>query len=252
MSRLDRPARPPAATDDAGFVRGGMEPAASSPVSPIVTDSEMMMKRALLMLPLALAGCGKKQVGLPDDPIQRAATCGVIAAADARRAGGVDAKFTIEQQGQILHYALLAGAQGGSFAKSSSAAVVAAMPRLGDKVTAGKWEQLIPECQAAYPASRPVEAVTLPSDPLQAQAGCYGLADFVTTALRSQENNFIDRVRAYDEMKRNLDAKMGATIKARGLSLSQATEARSEAMATAATLGPPTVVLDQCVKRFGS
>jgi hypothetical protein len=208
--------------------------------------------RAWILLPLALAGCAKKQAGLPEDPIQRAATCGVVAAAEARRAGGVDAKLTIEQQGHILHYALLAGAEGGTFDKPRSAAVVNAMPQLGDKVTNGKWEPLIGECAEAYPVSRPAESITLPSDALTAQAGCHDLADFMTTALRVQENNFIDQMRAYDGMERALDPKMGATLKARGLNLAQANDARAKALAALVTLGPPTAVLDQCVKKFGS
>ena len=210
------------------------------------------MKRALWLLPLALAGCGKKQAGLPDDPIQRAATCGVVAAAEARRAGGVDAKFTIEQQGHILHYALLAGAEGGTFDKGRSAAVVNAMPGLGDKVTGKDWEGLIDECAAAYPVSRPVETVTLPSDPLVTQAGCHDLADFLTTAVRSQENDFIDRIRAYDGLQTRLDQLMGRTVKARGLSQAQANDVRAKALAEVATLGPPTTVLDRCVKKYGS
>ena len=208
--------------------------------------------RAWILLPLLLAGCGHRQAGLPDDPIQRAATCGVVAAADARRAGGIDAKLTIEQQGHILHYALLAGAEGGRFDRTRSAAVVNAMPALGDKVTARKWEPLIGECASAYPASRAAESVALPSDALTAQAGCHDLADFVTTALRTQEGNFIDRMRAYDGLKRALDPKMGATLKARGLGLAQANEARAKALAAVVALGPPTTVLDQCVKKYGS
>ena len=208
--------------------------------------------RAWILLPLALTACAKQQAALPDDPIQRAATCGVVAAADARRAGGVDAKFTIEQQGHILHYALLSGAEGGQFDKGRSAAVVNAMPRLGDKVTSGKWEPLIDECAAAFPATRPAASVTLPSDTLDAQAGCHDLADFLTTALRAQENNFIDRMRAYDGMQRKLDPRMGATLKARGLDQAQANDARAKAMAKVVALGPPTAVLDQCVKKFGS
>ncbi|MFD1613055.1 hypothetical protein ACFSCW_14715 [Sphingomonas tabacisoli] len=208
--------------------------------------------RAWMMLPLLLAGCGQKQAALPDDPIQRAATCGVIAAAQARQARGVDAKLTIEQQGHILHYALLAGGEGGSFDRTRSAAVVNAMPQLGDKVTSGKWEPLIGQCASAYPATRPVDSVTLPSDPLTAEAGCHDLADFVTTALRTQENNFIDKMRAYDEVQRKLDQKMGATLKARGLNQAKANEARAKAFASIVTLGPPTTVLDQCVKKFGS
>lgn len=189
---------------------------------------------------------------MPDDPIQRAATCGVVAAAEARKAGGVDAKLTIEQQAHVLHYALLAGAEGGSFDRTRSAAVVNAMPQLGDKVTGGKWEQLIPECADAYPATKPGGAISLPSDALTAQAGCHDLADFVTTALRTQENNFIDRVRAYDDMERRLDSRMGATIKARGLNQAQANEARAKGLAAVSVLGPPTAVLDQCVTKFGS
>ena len=208
--------------------------------------------RAWMILPLALAGCGPKQAALPDESIQRAATCGVVAAAEARRAGGVDAKLTIEQQGHILHYALLAGAEGGTFDKGRSAAVVNAMPGLGDKVTGGKWEPLIDECASAYPASKPAASVTLPSDSLVAQAGCHDLADFLTTALRSQENNFIDRMRAYDGMERKLDTRMGSTIKARGLNLERANEARAKALATVASLGPPTAVLDRCVEKYGS
>jgi hypothetical protein len=210
------------------------------------------MRAAWIMLPLALAACGKKPAALPDDPIKRAATCGVVAAADARRAlGSVDAKLTIEQQGHILHYALIEGAAGGSFDRTRSAAVVNAMPLLGDKVTAGKWEPLAGECADAYPAAKPDESVTLPSDTLTAQAGCHDLSDFITTALRAQENNYIDRMRAYDAMERKLDNKMGAMLKARGLNQAQANEARAKALAKVATLGPPIAVLDQCVKTFG-
>ncbi len=210
------------------------------------------MRAAWIMLPLALAACGKKEAGLPDDPIKRAATCGVVAAADARRSlGSVDAKLTIEQQGHILHYALIEGAEGGSFDRTRSAAVVNAMPQLGDKVTGGKWEPLVGQCADAYPATKPVESVTLPTDPLTVQAGCHDLSDFITTALRSQENNFIDRMRAYDAMERKLDNRMGATLKARGLNQAQANEARAKALAQVATLGPPITVLDQCVKKFG-
>jgi hypothetical protein len=207
----------------------------------------------MMLVLLLAAGCGSKPAALPDDPIKRAATCGVVAAADARRSlGSVDAKLTIEQQGHILHYALIEGSEGGSFDRTRSAAVVNAMPLLGDKVTGGKWEPLIGECADAYPATKPVESVTLPSDALTVQAGCHDLSDFITTALRSQENNFIDKMRAYDAMERTLDNKMGATLKARGLNQAQANEARAKALAKVATLGPPIAVLDQCVKKFGS
>ena len=208
--------------------------------------------RAWLMLPLILAGCGSRDADLATDPVQRAATCGVVAAADARRASGnVEAKLTLEQQGRILHYAMLAGSEGGRFDKTRTAAVVNAMPTLGNTVTAGKWEQRIPECEAAFPPTKPVAGVTLPPDALQAQAGCHDLADFFTEAMRSSEADYIDRIRAYDSMRRDLDTKLGATLRARGLSQTQGEEARDKAVAALVRLGNPVTVLDQCVKRFG-
>ncbi|NNM77015.1 hypothetical protein HJG53_08885 [Sphingomonas sp. ID1715] len=208
--------------------------------------------RAWLLLPLVLASCGRREAELPADPIERAATCGVIAAAEARRASAdVEAKLTLEQQGRILHYALLAGVEGGSFDKTRSAAVVNAMPLLGEKVTQGKWDRLIPRCEAAFPATKTGD-VDLPSDPLDAQAGCQDLAAFFTTALRASEADYIDRIRVYDQMRRDLDPKLGATIRARGLTQKQGEAARDKALATIVQRGSPVAVLDACAKRFGA
>ena len=208
--------------------------------------------RAWLMLPLALTACGPREAELPADPVERAATCGVVAAAQARQASAnVEAKLTLEQQGRILHYALLAGAEDGSFDKTRSAGVVNAMPALGDKVTQGKWDRLIPQCEAAYPATK-AGAVTLPSDRLAAEAGCKDLADFFTTALRQSEADYIDRIRVYDQMRRDLDARLGTTIRARGLSQSRGEAERDKALAQIVQLGSPVAVLDACAKRFGA
>lgn len=207
------------------------------------------MRRCWFLLPLILAGCGPKPVALPEDPIRRAATCGVVAAADARRQAGAATKLTIEQQGHILHYALLAGAEGDSFDRTRSAAVVNAMPSLGDKVTAGDWQPLIGACNGAYPAAR-AQPVSLPSDALEAEAGCLALDQFVTTALRSQAANFKDRMQSYDALGRALDAKLARTAKARALSQQQLYAARNRALADVVKLGPPTTTLDACVKRF--
>ena len=57
----------------------------------------------------------------------------MIAAAQARKASGnVEAKLTLEQQGAILHPAILTGSETGRFDKTRTAAVVNAMPQEGD------------------------------------------------------------------------------------------------------------------------
>jgi hypothetical protein len=137
-------------------------------------------------------------------------------AANARRASGdVQAKLTIEQQGSILHHALLAGAEDGRFDQSRAAAVVNALPALGDMVTGAEWEPLIAQCAAAFPATAANGEITLPSDTLRAQAGCEELGGFVVNALRASEADIPDRIRAYDAMRRSLDAQVGDGSRAR-------------------------------------
>ncbi len=79
-----------------------------------------------------LAGCGgPKALTLPEDPIDRAATCGVVAAAEAR-AGSPDIKAALpfEAQGRILHHALVAASEGGSFSGQKASAVSKRMSEL--------------------------------------------------------------------------------------------------------------------------
>ena len=72
---------------------------------------------------MLLAGCGKKSLALPTDPIERAATCGVIAAATLRTAAGVKGDLSPEDQGRIFHYPLLAASESGSYEAEKAGAV---------------------------------------------------------------------------------------------------------------------------------
>jgi len=207
--------------------------------------------RALLLLTFMLAGCGPKALMLPEDPVQRAATCGVVAAAGARQGTNIEAKLSFEAQSRILHYALLEGATGERFDSARAARVANAMPALTDEVTDGKWQGLQGSCDQAYPATKQ-QAVELPQDRLTAQLGCDGLADFVTTALREGEASYIDRIRALDNLQRKLDGDAGTLLQARGISPQRGVELRTEAMAKLVKLGPPDKVLDRCVAQFGT
>ena len=199
-------------------------------------------------LALPLAACGPKAITLPDDPIERAATCGVVAAAGAR-AGSKDiaAPLPFAAQGRIMHYALLAGVENGSFTKDRAAAVVDRMPKLEASITGNKWASLPPACAAAYPATAR-QAIELPKDARTSQLGCYMLADFLTTALRGQESKYKSDMERLDALERRLDARIGGTVKGLGFSAMQA--ARQKALATMIGLGTPMAVTDACVARY--
>ena len=205
---------------------------------------------------LTVSGCGgPKQLALPEDGVERAATCGVVAAAQARLGqapGEISKPLPLEAQGRILHYALLAGDDGSGFSQDRVAAVVARMPQLGDQVTKGRWQALIPECAAAYPQTAADTPVELPDDPLDAQLSCYTLAGFLDKALTAQGDAYVADLSRYGAMRRALDARIGSKLAADGKATAETQAAtRASRLGAAAKLGPPTRVMDACVAKYG-
>ena len=142
-----------------------------------------MTRLALSLLALLLASCGPKALTLPEDPVDQAATCGVVATAEARLATAeIKDALAFEAAGHILHYPLLAGAAGESFSSETAAAVQRRMSELQGEIGAGKWQELIPACEAAFPTAEADEA-TLPADRFEAQLGCDELAQYMIAAL---------------------------------------------------------------------
>ena len=151
---------------------------------------------------LVLATCGPKTLALPADPIDRAATCGVIAAVEARAAtDDIKASLPFAAQGRIIHYALLAGAEGGSFSTARAAAVNDRMGALEPAIIKGKWQTLLPACRAAFPAAA-VSDVRLPSDSLQARLGCDALGDFLVKTINKLS---LDHQQKLDAANRQID-----------------------------------------------
>ncbi|HEY1143861.1 MAG TPA: hypothetical protein VGE68_07485 [Sphingomicrobium sp.] len=210
------------------------------------------MIRAWLLPALLLASCGPKTLTLPEQPVDRAATCGVVAAAEARAATtNIKAPLPFEAMGRILHYPLLAGSEGGSFSADTATAVQKRMTELQDKVTGGKWQQLAPACRAAFPATA-TEEVKLPPDRFEAQLGCYELGEFIRSALEKQVS-YDNDLGAYRELRDTLDTSIGTGLRSRvGGKLEAQQEARHKALATIANAGPPAAVMTQCIKRFGA
>ena len=209
-----------------------------------------MRELTLLACALLLSSCGPKTLVLPDDPIDRAATCGVVAANSARLAtADIKAPLSFEAIGQVLHYPLLAGSTGKAFSSEAATAVQTRMTALQDKIAEGKWQQLVPACQAAFPAAHSKE-VTLPADRFDARLGCYALDDFVSSSLQvgKYENERAD----LRDLKTKLDAALGTDMRSRvGSDPRSQQEARSKALAKIAKAGSPVAVLKECKARFG-
>lgn len=210
------------------------------------------IRSAALSAALLLSSCGApKPLELPQQGPDRAATCGVVAAAEARLKIDVKAPLPIEVQGRILHYALLEASSGGEFDAESAGNVSRRMSEIQEQVTKGKWQALGPACASAYPETR-TKTVELPSGRFEAQVGCVELADFLTKRLANQEVNYGNALAAWNRMRRETNDAMAAGLASRaGADLGAQQRLRRKALAEAARLGPPVAVMEQCVKRFG-
>lgn len=202
---------------------------------------------------LVLAGCGPKTLALPADPIEQAATCGVVAAAAAREAGGDIAKpLAIEASGRILHHALLAASTGASFESDKAAAVTERMAVLGDSVTGGKWQALVAPCNAAFPVAASTAPPALPADPLDAQLGCTALGGWLSRALASQDAAYGDQLFAYRQLGTALEPRVDRALSARGIESDDARKAaRDKALAAIAKAGSPVPVMAACEAKYG-
>jgi predicted small lipoprotein YifL len=203
------------------------------------------------LLALVLAACGDKPLELPTDPVDRAATCGVVAAAAARTAEtNVQAPLPLAAQGKIFHYALLAASQGGEFEAETANRVTKRMPELQARITDGKWRDLVPACDSAFPIAGKTD-VGLPAARLDAQLACEELANFTEVALEGAERDFGNELAAYRRMRSDLNDALAPGLRARaGTDSGAQHRERRKALAAATQLGSPIPVLDKCVERF--
>lgn len=211
-----------------------------------------MIRIAVAAGALLLASCGEKMLTLPEEPVDRAATCGVVATAEARLATAeIKEALAFDAAGHILHYPLLAGAAGESFSSETAAAVQRRMSELQGEIGAGKWQALIPACEAAFPIAEADEA-TLPADRFEAQLGCDELAQYMIAALKGQGSEYGNEVAEFRALRFELNRVLGPGLTARaGESLGAQQDERAKALAAIARAGQPTEVLKQCISRFG-
>ena len=210
-----------------------------------------MTRMLLLASALLLNSCGPRTLELPADPLERAATCGVVAANSARAATkDIKADLPFDAIGRVIHYPLLAASAGGSFSSDTGSAVQARMTEIQDSIAEGKWQELAPACSAAFPAAS-ADGVKLPDDRFEAQLGCYELGDFLRAALE-EGGKYDNELAEYRPLGQKLDQSLGAGLRGRvGNDLKAQQDARYKALAKIAEAGPPTNVMRECVKRFG-
>jgi hypothetical protein len=210
--------------------------------------------RALLPLALAAMSCGgPKPLTLPSEPVDRAATCGVVATAAARRASAdIKTSLPIAAEGRILHYALLGASSDGRFSSETAGAIVQRMRALEPEVTGGDWPALAPACKAAFPDADRADVV-LPKERLDAQLGCSVLAQFVATALEPAKAQYGNQIADYRRLRGRLSDRVGPDLRARvGGSVEAQRGAEAEAMAKIVRAGSPAATLAECAKRFGA
>ena len=199
---------------------------------------------------MLLASCGPKSLALPEDPVDRAATCGAVAAASGRAETDVGAPLPLETIARVIHYPLLAGSAGESFSSDRAAAVQARMADIQDSIAESKWQELIPVCRTAFPATA-VTDVKLPADRFEAQLGCDELGDFLRSSLEEQEE-YVEELGQYRQLSSKLESTLATGLRSRvGSDQSARQEERRKALATMANAGPPVAVMRTCVARFG-
>jgi hypothetical protein len=212
------------------------------------------MARQLLIVPLAtallLAGCGEKTPQLPTQPLDRAATCGVVAAATERKAVGAKGDLPAESQARILQYSMLYASDGKALDLDKVNRVSARMPALFEQTIKGKWETLGTACAQAFPATQ-VKQPVLPSKPLDSMLQCYALADFLRKVLTEQGGGYGTATNAYGALKDRLDMKIAPLRRAAGLKNGpEFRQKQLEELAAVARLGQPPAVIAACEAKY--
>lgn len=212
------------------------------------------MRHRFTALPLAmvlLASCGPHKLALPDDPVDRAATCAVVSAASSRSSAPVSGGLGFDAQTRIIHYAMLAGTDDKGLSAKRTAAVIARMSELEGHITDGKWQKLTAPCDEAYPEVRKVAGIELPASKFDAELGCYALGDFLARSVQTSDPKGETTLATYNKLHRKLDAPIGAGLKERGASQVEKTQLlKDQALGRMTRLGAPVKVMEMCTGRF--
>lgn len=201
---------------------------------------------------LLLPSCAAEKPVLPSQPVEQAATCGVVAAAEAR-ASFPDAATTLplDAREHMLHYALIAASRTGNYSAETAKAVIRRMAELENGPVKERWEDLLPLCREAFHDAWTFN-VELPKDRFDSKLQCDELGKFLTVSLQNQGGGYEEQLAAYRQMAVKLEERLGPGIRVRAGDDPQKQQAlRKEALAAASKLGRPAQIMEQCLERYG-
>ena len=202
---------------------------------------------------LTLAACGAKSLELPADPVDRAATCGVVAAAAARTA--VDRRqgaAAARRAGQDLPLCPAGRVRRGRVRGRDGEPDQQAHARARGGDHRRQMAAISSRsATSAFPATAKTE-IELPSGRFEAQIACEELAEFTSVALEGSESAFRQRARRLSRMRTELNdaPRPGPARPGRHPTREAQSRERDQALAAAAALGSPIPVLDKCIERF--
>lgn len=205
-----------------------------------------MVPLALLPGLLTIAACKNAEIKLPDNPIDRAATC---YAASITEISGTDGAITAEQANRFAQFVYLGIVNDGIAEQSKLALVMQKAEALRPEIEkAGNAADYKSSCAKAYPATVAGSFKGLPADDRSTRMVCFTLS---TAALQIYESSQITPPVATANMNTKLDVQLRDEINAEGnVNPAEIAGLAMRSMAKAVELGPMNEVLAACVARY--
>jgi hypothetical protein len=207
-------------------------------------------KLIIAVLPVTglLASCANNGDSLPENPIERAATCYAAAIA---RISATPGAVTPEQANQAAQFAYLGAITDGIAEPSKLAEVMEKgtklRPDIEKAATTGGYDAA---CANAYPQTVVGAFKGLPADERAARMICFTLS---TAAMQVYQSSSITAPVATASLNKKLDAELREEINAAGdVNPAELAGFAMRSMARAVELGPMNDVLAACTTKYGA
>lgn len=203
---------------------------------------------ALLSCTGLLASCSNAAGSLPENPIERAATC---YAAAINRISATPGAVTPEQANQAAQFAYLGAITDGIAEPSKLAEVMekgtTIRPEIEKTASTGGYDAA---CAKAYPQTVVGAFNGLPADERASRMMCFTLS---TAAMQVYQSSSITPPVATASLNKKLDAQLREEINASGnVNPAELAGFAMRSMARAVELGPMNDVLAACTERYGA